>query len=175
MHAAARAFEAQWYDDVTLRGVAEQAGVALQTVLNHFPAKEQLYAAAAARTADEIAAARWAVEPADVAGALDVLVEDYERTGDATLRTLAVEGRLPIVAPTLAQGRAGHEKWCAHVFGHALTGLSAEQQQRRLAQLVVATDVYTWKLLRRDRRLTRDQTREVMRELVDAVIEIEGD
>jgi hypothetical protein len=36
--------------------------------------------------------------------------------------------------------------------------------------LVVATDVYTWKLLRRDRRLGRQRTEERIRRLVDAVL-----
>ena len=36
--------------------------------------------------------------------------------------------------------------------------------------LVVATDVYTWKLLRRDRRLSVARTRERMEALVRAVL-----
>jgi hypothetical protein len=39
--------------------------------------------------------------------------------------------------------------------------------------LVVATDVYTWKLLRHDRGLSRSATQERMRALVDAVLAIE--
>ena len=36
--------------------------------------------------------------------------------------------------------------------------------------LVIATDVYTWKLLRRDRRLTRDVVLERMIKLAEAVV-----
>jgi hypothetical protein len=42
-------------------------------------------------------------------------------------------------------------------------------RQRRLAQLVAVTDVYTWKLLRRDKGLSRDQTVLAVRELVEAL------
>jgi hypothetical protein len=42
-------------------------------------------------------------------------------------------------------------------------------KQRRLAQLVAVTDVYTWKLLRRDKEMSRDQTNLAIRELVEAL------
>lgn len=170
--AAATEFRDHWYDDVSIRRVAEVAGVAVQTVTNHFASKEELFAAAAAHRAADIEQTRFDVAPGDVDRALDLLLDDYELNGDHFLRTLAVEGRLPIVAPTLAEGRAGHERWCAHVFEAALGGLRGEARRRRLAQLVVATDVYTWKLFRRDRGMSRDQTRKAMRELVLAVHEI---
>ena len=46
VEAAAEAFHANWYEDVTMRDVASAAGVALQTVVNHFATKEALFAAA---------------------------------------------------------------------------------------------------------------------------------
>jgi hypothetical protein len=96
-------------------------------------------------------------------------MDDYERTGDFTVRTLAEEGRVAAVEPGLARGRRGHEDWVAHVFGAALAGLRGAARGRRLAQLVAITDVYTWKLLRRDKGLSRDQTVLAVRELVDAL------
>jgi hypothetical protein len=42
-------------------------------------------------------------------------------------------------------------------------------RERRVTQLVVATDVFTWKLLRRDTGLGRRQTAVAMRELVEAL------
>ena len=47
LDAACDAFLASWYDEVTLRGVAVAADVALQTLVNHFGSKEALYGAAA--------------------------------------------------------------------------------------------------------------------------------
>jgi AcrR family transcriptional regulator len=169
LNAASDAFLTSWYDDVTLREVAAAADVALQTVVNHFGTKEALYGTAVERISDAIEARRYDVEPGDVEGAVAALIADYDRTGDFTLRTLADEGRLTVVGPGLARGRRGHQDWVAHVFPRALTGLRGAARQRRLAQLVAVTDVYTWKLLRRDKGLSRDQTVLAVRELVEAL------
>ena len=174
VEAAEQAFRANWYDDVTMRGVASAAGIALQTVVNHFGTKEALFAAASERTVARIERARWGVEPGDVGEALATLVADYERNGDMILRTLAVEERVPVVRPMLALGRQGHQDWVEHVFGAALEGLNGQERKRRLAQLVVVTDVYTWKLLRQDKGLSRSQTITAMRELVAALHDSEG-
>lgn len=166
---AAEAFTSRWYDEVTLRGLAAEAGVALQTVTNHFASKEELFSAALEELGDRIESTRFAVEPGDVAGALRVLVEDYERTGEATLRLLALEDRVPAVAAPLAQGRAGHERWVEHVFAPALRGLRGRARSRRRAQLVVVTDVYTWRLLRRDKGFSQQETVVAMTEMVLAL------
>jgi AcrR family transcriptional regulator len=169
LDAACDAFLASWYEEVTLREVAAAADVALQTVVNHFGTKEALYGAAVERISGAIEARRYDVEPGEVEGAVAALVDDYDRTGDFMLRMLAEEGRVAVVEPGLARGRRGHEDWVAHVFPRALRGLRGGARQRRLAQLVAVTDVYTWKLLRRDKGLSRDQTVLAVCELVDAL------
>jgi AcrR family transcriptional regulator len=166
---AVEAFSSRWYDEVTVRGIARDAGVALQTVRNHFPTKEELFSAAAERYGASIESVRFAVEPGDVDGAISTLVDDYERTGDANLRMLAVEDRVPVMKAHMAIGRAAHQAWVERVFAAALTGLRGKARSRRIAELVVVTDVYAWKLLRRDRNLNRDQTIAAMRELVLAL------
>lgn len=166
---AVEAFSAHWYDEVTIRGVAGDAGVALQTVRNHFATKEKLFSAAAERISAGIESVRFAVRPGDVDGAISTLVDDYDRNGDANLRLLAVEERVPVVRPVMAQGRAGHQAWVEHVFAAALSGLRGKARARRIAQLVVVTDAYAWKLLRRDKGFNRDQTIAAMRDLVLAL------
>jgi AcrR family transcriptional regulator len=169
LDAACDAFLASWYDDVTLRDLAAAADVALQTVVNHFGTKEALYGAAVERISDAIEARRYDVEPGDVEGAVSALIDDYDRTGDFILRALAEEGRRAVVGPGLARGRRGHQDWVEHIFPAALSGLRGAARQRRLAQLVAVTDVYTWKLLRRDKGLSRDQTVLAVCELVEAL------
>lgn len=169
VEAAADAFFDHWYEDVTVRAVAAQAGVALQTVRNHFSTKEDLFLAASERINASIESVRWAVEPGDIDGALTALLDDYERTGDFVVRLLAIEERVPVVQPHLALGRRKHQEWVEHLFSDALKGLRGEARSRRVAQLVVATDVYCWKLLRRDKKLDRDQTITAMRELILAL------
>ena len=169
VEAAVEAFSANWYDEVTLRGVARDAGVALQTVRNHFAGKDELFRAAVERLGEGIQSVRDAVTPGDVDGAITTLVDDYERSGDANLRMLAMEPRLPVVQPLMDQGRAGHQAWVERVFAAALFGLRGRARSRRVAQLVVVTDVYAWKLFRHDKGLDRDQTIAAMRELVLAL------
>ena len=169
LDAACDAFLTSWYEDVTLRDVAAAADVALQTIVNHFGTKEALYGAAVERIDDVIQAGRYDVEPGDVEGAVAALIDDYDRTGDFILRALAKEGRLAVVRPGLARGRRAHQDWVEHIFATALTRLRGAVRQRRLAQLVAVTDVYTWKLLRRDRAMSRDQTILAVRELVEAL------
>jgi AcrR family transcriptional regulator len=162
-------FTERYFDEVTLRGIAADAGVALQTVRNHFSSKDELFMAAVRRIQESIDSARFSVAPGDVAAAISVLVDDYERNGDANLRLLAVEDRVPIVQPVMAEGRDGHQAWVEHVFADALAGLRGKARTRRRAQLVVATDVYAWKLLRRDKGLDVGETKKAMRELVAAL------
>ncbi len=47
---------------------------------------------------------------------------------------------------------------------------SASERRRAINALHVATDVYTWKLLRRDLGLTRAETERTMVELVKGVL-----
>jgi hypothetical protein len=52
-----------------------------------------------------------------------------------------------------------------------LDGLSGPLRRRRLAQLVAICDVYVWKLLRRDARLSRKQTELALIEMLTPLIE----
>jgi AcrR family transcriptional regulator len=159
--AAGDAFLEHWYDDVTIASVAKRAGVSGQTVLNHFGGKEQLAAAAYDRLNEEIVSKRYAPEPGDVRALVEALADDYETTGDAVVRLLALEEKAPSLQPLLARGRAGHREWVEAMFG----------APELTPELVVATDVYTWKLLRRDQGLSRDETVASILKIVDALTE----
>ncbi len=160
VEAAAAAFLSEWYDEVTLAAIARGAGVSQQTVLNHFGGKEGLLMAVVDRLEPQIQAVRSAAEPGDVEGAVRALVADYERTGDGVIRALALEGRVAALAPVLARGRANHRAWVTRMLGAGA----------RLPLLVVATDVSTWKLLRRDQGLSREATVSAMCVLVRSVL-----
>jgi AcrR family transcriptional regulator len=161
LSAAAGAFLEHWYDDVTIAAVAKRAGVSGQTVINHFGSKEELATSAYHHLGEQITNRRYEPEPGDVRGALEVLVDDYEITGDAVIRMLALEEKVPTLAPLLAAGRAGHREWVETMF----------RAPKLVPELVVATDVYTWKLLRRDQGLSRRQTEAAMLRIVQALLE----
>ena len=101
---------------MTIRGIARDAGVALQTVRNHFASKDDLLHGVLERLDAEIRSVRFAVDPGDVDTAVTTLVDDYERNGDANLRMLAVEPRVPAVQPFMDHGRASHQDWVERVF-----------------------------------------------------------
>src|SRR5512135_740387 len=138
-----------WFDEITLDRVAADAGVTVQTVVRRFGGKEGLLADAVKTLASQINARR-----ASPAGDIDRLVanviDDYEQTGDAVIRLLALEPRHPALGAFIEFGRAEHRKWVSEVFAELLDALAAGARKRALDALVVTTDVYVWKLLRRD-------------------------
>lgn len=158
-----------WYDEITLRQIAAAGGVALQTVVNHFGTKEGIFAAALEQPIPAELMTRVAARPDDIAGAVGMLVHDYELAGDAILRWLALEERIPALRPTLDRGREEQRAWVQRTFPAALDGLRGAARRRRLDLLVCATDVFTWKLLRRDRGHGQAETARAIVELVEAL------
>lgn len=163
------AFE-QAYEDITLASIAREARVSHQTVLNHFDSKEGVTAAAAEIVSRETIAARNKAVPGDVPGAIHVLVGEYERIGDAGVRWALTADRLSSLAPHLDRARAGHQAWLERTFGAALPA-ARDARTRSLHSLHAATDVYVWKLLRRDLQLARDETEAIMVNLVNGILD----
>jgi AcrR family transcriptional regulator len=139
----------QWYDEITLDQVAGDAGVSVQTVVRRFGGKAGLLAEAI-RAMVRSAGERRATPPGDPERLARNLVDDYERTGDTIIRLLALEPRHAALREHLAPARLRHRDWIARAFAANLEPLGGKARQAALDALVVATDVYTWKLLRRD-------------------------
>lgn len=169
LEAATQLFAEHFYDDVTLEDVAALAGVSAKTVVRRFGTKDALAARFIEAAGRHNAAERDAVEAGDVDGALRMILEQYELFGDAILRNLALEGRIPMVTAMAEKGRALHTTWVARVFG-PLVRRDADRRREDLALLLVATDVYTWKLLRRDQGLSAAQTARAVRRLVEPIL-----
>ena len=68
------------------------------------------------------------------------------------------------------KGRELHTAWVSRVFGPLVTS-DPERRKIDLALLVVATDVYTWKVLRRDRKFSAAETMRAVRQLVEQVLQ----
>lgn len=169
LEAMGELWQERWYDEVTMRDVAERAGVSTQTLINHFGTKESILTAMLEQPIPSQWLTRMTATPRDVGGAVRLLVRDYEAAGDAIIRSLALEGRIAALQPGLERGRRAHREWVEAVFPDALSNLSGRARERRVDLLVCATDVYTWKLLRRDRGLSQRATATGMRELVEAL------
>jgi AcrR family transcriptional regulator len=168
---AVRLFTDNAYDEVSLELVAAEAGVSKRTVLRRFGSKETLFGKAMTQARDEMIAHRQAATVGDVAGAVANVVGQYERWGANRLRLLEQEDRIPLIAEWVQGGREWHWEWVERVFAPQLKGLRGGERKRRVASLVVLTDVYTWRLLRLDLELSRADTE---RTLVDLINRFEG-
>lgn len=154
--------------EISLDDVAARAGVTVQTVLRRFGSKAALFQASLDWINSEIAEERRA--PAgDVPTAIRVLVDHYEKHGDFALLMLAQEDFYDHVRQMSDAGKQTHRTWVADVFDPLLPH-GAGNHDEALDLLVIATDVYTWKLMRRDRGLSRAQTENRINTLVSAVL-----
>jgi len=154
--------------DISLEDIAARAGVTVQTVLRRFGSKAELFTASLEQINSDIAEERRA--PAgDVPTAIRVLVDHYEKHGDFALLMLAQENAYAHVRQMSDAGKQMHRGWVTEVFGPLLPTRTTDHDEA-VDLLVVATDVYTWKLMRRDRGLSRAQTEHRITTLVSAVL-----
>ena len=144
----------RWVDEITLDEVAASAGTTRQTVIRLFGGKEGLLGSIEARASAKAQPRISLPRNYSTKRALQALMEHYELMGDVTVRLLAQEERHPALRPALNRGRREHRAWVANWFPSSVTGVDRERQ---ITRLVVATDVYTWKLLRRDFGNTRKE------------------
>lgn len=166
LDAAIELFTVKRFEEVTLDEVAGRAGVTKRTVLRRFESKDRLFVNAMDHAVDEMVRQREEAPVGDVPGAVANVVEHYERWGRNRLRLLSQEDRIELVAEHVRGGRAYHRAWVEHTFAPQLTGLRGPTRQRRIAALVAATDVYTWKLLRLDLGLSRAETERTLVEMI---------
>ncbi|MGH3674269.1 MAG: hypothetical protein ACRDU5_00745 [Mycobacterium sp.] len=118
---------------------------------------------------DETASVRFDVRPGDARGALKALVDEYERMGDLNIRMLTSALDVERLAEILGMARRSHRLWIETVFANSLPS-PKKARERAINSIYAATDVYVWKLLRRDLGLSRDETQRVMTDLVLGVI-----
>jgi AcrR family transcriptional regulator len=155
--------------EIRLADVAERAGVSVQTILRHFGTREHLLAATQDFLREEIRAERQA--PAgDLPAAVRAIFDHYELRGDRVLRMLAQEYWNEHIREINEGGRHLHRDWVETVFGPQLAAHAEGERPMLVDLLVVATDVYTWKLLRRDRGLARAEAEAHVRQLIAAIL-----
>lgn len=169
IQAATELWREKSIDDFTLQEVADLANVTVQTVIRRFESKEGLIEAAIASGETGVRDDQDNVCPGDIEQALDYILAHYERDGDAVLRTLVVEDKLAAAKRLAQHGRSVHRAWCARVFAPYLPPTDSEAHSVRLDAFVAATDLYLWKLIRRDVGRTAEQTRRVMLVLLNAL------
>ena len=165
--AAIDTFMAERSFAITLPTVAERADVTVKTVLRHFGSRDALVDAATSQVYDEVMAER-TPPPDDLEAALRVLIAHYERMGDVVLAMLADDTDPRAVRMNKA-GRRAHREWVEEVFADRLPELTTTRS-RLVDVLVVATDVYAWKLLRLDRRLSVEDVHDRMMLMTETLL-----
>ncbi len=155
---------------IALPEVAEQADVSVQTILRQFGSRESLFDATEGFAEREVLAER-ETQPGDINHALDTIVKHYELRGDGVLLLLGQESWEPRAARITASGRQLHRDWVERAFTPLLPTEDIDERETLIDLLVVATDVFTWKLLRRDRGHSPAETVARMKRLVDAILE----
>ena len=159
-------------DDFTLEEVASRAGTTVQTVLRAFGSKDELiYAALAEMAAGGVFLKP--VQPGDVKAGVSAFFDIYESIGDLVMQRLNEEQRRPALKATLDQGRENHRDGVKTVFAPQLDRLHGAARAQLLNALIAITDVYVWKLLRRDMALGRSAAEAIVRRMILGVIEQE--
>ena len=155
--------------EFTLDRVATMSGVTVQTVLRVFGSKEALILAAIGtfRQSDE---PRFVGSSGSIAAIIARLYDDYEKIGDRVIRMLAEEFHIPGFGEIAAIGRQKHREWVMAAFAEQLAAQPARKRTRLLTALIAATDVYVWKLLRRDLTLDRRTSQSITELLVTGAL-----
>ena len=167
---AAVLFGRQLYEQVSLEAIAQHAGTTVQTILRRFNSKEELLADVITRRRTAIHAQRGQVQPGDLNGALDLLFTEYEQWGDEIVLFLAQEGRNPLITRAVQAGREFHQAWVRKTLGPLVGKGSGQARRRAVHQIIAATDLYVWKVLRRDLKLDEREARAAIAGMVEAAV-----
>jgi AcrR family transcriptional regulator len=168
--AAQSEFFAGRWEEASLEAIAASARVTKQTLLRHFGSKDGLLERAVEQGFDEVRAQRFNAPSGDVAGAVENLLEHYERWGERAIRIAAVDGLGEVAAGLGRKARQLHYDWVEHAFGSSLERLSTKDRRRRRAALIALCDVQTWRLLSHDLELSRAEVRATLIDAIESLI-----
>jgi AcrR family transcriptional regulator len=148
LEAVERLLRREWIANITIATVAAEAAVSQQTIFRLFGDKDALFDAVSERIAGRVQHQRAVPAAGDVTACVRELVAHYEAEGDWVWNALRQEDALPAWGRAgLASGRRFHRAWVARAFfAHG----EHTEHTELVDALLVATDLYAWKLLRRD-------------------------
>jgi AcrR family transcriptional regulator len=162
-------FAGRW-EEASLEAIAASARVTKQTLLRHFGSKDGLLERALEQGFNEVRDQRFNAPSGDVAGAVENLLEHYERWGERAIRIGAVDGLGEVAAGLGRRARQLHYDWAEHAFGSSLGRLSAKDRAHRRAALIALCDVHTWWLLSHDLELPRAEVRATLIDAIESLI-----
>jgi AcrR family transcriptional regulator len=158
------------FEDMTIEAIAAGAETTVRTVMRLFGSKPELFAQAL----HGLGQFRFLDPAAPEFDRIETLVRSaygfYEKVGDTVIRWLADEPRVPAMQQHLAIGRQHLRDWVTAAFATELQHSELVARKELLDGLIVAFDVYSWKLLRRDFGLSRRRAEATTRRMVRALI-----
>lgn len=163
------AMQERWFDEIKLDEIAREAGVTAQTVIRRFGSKEGLLDALRQQM-DVKVGARRDVPEGDVHGVVAALLSDYEEHGRIMMRMLEQENRFAACRAVTDHGKAMHRMWITKAFRPWLAPMAAAARQKAEDSLVVAGDLYVWKLVRGDMQRSLGEYRDIMETMLAAAI-----
>jgi AcrR family transcriptional regulator len=158
-----------WFEEIRLDDVAADSGVTVQTIIRRFGGKEGLLDGCYQRLPADMVEAR-KLPVGDVPAAIEAIIREYALHGDFVMRMLAQEDRYASIRVITDHGRADHRLWVGQVFAPWLSRLEAEERDNAHDRLVIALDVYVWKLVRVDMKRPVAALRETMLALCAAAL-----
>jgi AcrR family transcriptional regulator len=159
----------------TAKEIAGRAGISLRSVYVHFDDLDDLFAAAGARQAEEVAHLLY---PVDASLPLPDRIEEVVRQRAAIWETLAPVRRAALVWASSSETlRAGNVRMARRgardldrVFATELDGLDADRRTIVTEAMNLAASSGAWEVLRTERGLPVDDASEVVTESLHALL-----
>ncbi|MFB6340195.1 TetR/AcrR family transcriptional regulator [Saccharicrinis sp. FJH62] len=158
--------------DITLEMIAKESGVTIRTILRKFGSKEMLLEECVSLDAPDIMHGRETVIVGDVDQTLQTLLSNYESMGEAAVRTINLEPELDIARKIGEEGRKKHREWCARMFAPYLPKPDTSHYETDLTAFIACTEIYLWKLMRKDLKMGEEQTLAVFKKMVEGLISL---
>ena len=166
-------YSVQRISEITLEDIAQKSGLTVRTILRRFGSRDGVLDAAFAELSKKIEQDLLPTTPGDIEAALRSLLQLYEKNGDLNVKALQQEHELPLLQKLMEHGREEHRAWVASAFAPCLAHLDERARDQRITELYAATDVYLWKLFRRDLRIGKNRTAEAFRDLVFGIVNLD--
>lgn len=155
----------------TAARIAEQAGVSLRSIYQHFADLEELFTRAADRQMERM---QQLAGPLPCEGALPARIHAYAEQKARLLETAAPVRRAALLAEPFSPSIAGRLAWAREqyrqelerVFAAELNACATAERAELLAALCVATGWLAWESLRRHQGLSPEQARSAMARLL---------
>jgi AcrR family transcriptional regulator len=174
LDAAWERFSTQPYESVRLSEVAADAGVTVQTLHTRFGTKDGLLDAALQRWMQEQGSRRVHARVGDVDDVVRVLYDNYDDQGEVGLRIMAQEDRIPAIRAYLDVGRRWQRAWVAEVLEPFLAAAPPKERSDLHEALIVALDIYTWRLLRLDIGHPTEDARRIVAKMIRGLVRAPG-